>query len=378
MKMNDLSNENIYRKLQQHLDNFPIGFPATNSGVEIEILKFLFTPLQAKIASCLNLAPKTPAKVRQRLEDRIGIKMTEQEITNHLHQMFLNGSLERSGKEGSFRYSNAMLAIGMFEYHVDHLTREFVENINKYFDEAFGEEFFRTSIPQLRTSPHAKALIPEHKIATYDDMRWYVQNVKKPIQVANCVCKQGEALLGNPCKQTDDIEVCLLFGSKSYIESEQAREISKEECLAILDRAEKEGMVLQPGNTMEPFCICICCGCCCGVLNAAKTFPNPARLFATNYFAEVDIDNCNGCGVCVNRCQMEAITVKEEKAVIDLERCIGCGLCVTTCATNAMKLIKKDKESIPPKNTAALYMKILREKFGKRKEMMKMLKLLLG
>lgn len=378
MKMNNLSDETIFRKLQLHLDNFPIGFPATNSGVEIEILKFLFTPLQAKIASYLNLSPKTPAKVRQRLLDRLGIKMTEQEITDHLHQMFMNGSLERSGKEGSFRYSNAMLAIGMFEYHVDHLNREFVENMNKYFDEAFGEEFYRTSIPQLRTSPHAKALIPEHNIATYDDMRLYVQNVNKPIQVANCVCKQGEALLGNPCKQTDDIEVCLLFGSKNYAEREQAREISREECLAILDRAEKEGMVLQPGNTMEPFCICICCGCCCGVLNAAKKFPHPARLFATNYFAEVDIDICNGCEACVKRCQMEAITLKEKKAVIDQGRCIGCGLCVTTCPTDAMRLIKKDKESIPPKDTAALYMKILREKFGKRKEMMKMLKLLLG
>jgi electron transport complex protein RnfB len=216
--MNNLTEENIYRKLQQHLDNFPIGLPATESGFEIEILKFLFKPLQAKIASCLNLAPKTPAKARQRLTDRFQIEMTKQEMADHLHQMFMNGCLERSGKIGSFRYSNAMLAIGMFEYHVDHLTPEFVKNMNNYFEEAFAEEFHRTAIPQLRTSPHAKALIPEHKIATYDDMRLYVQNVKKPIQVANCICKQGEALLGNPCKQTDNIEVCLMFGSKSYAE----------------------------------------------------------------------------------------------------------------------------------------------------------------
>ena len=376
--MNNSADEKSYRKLQQHLDNFPIGFPATKSGVDIEILKFLFDPLQANIASCLNLAPKTPAKVRQRFIGRFQIEMTEQEMVDHLHQMFLSGCLQRSGKIGSFRYSNAMLAIGMFEYHVDHLTPQFVENMNKYFDEAFGKEFHRTSIPQLRTSPHAKAIIPEHKIATYDDMRLFVQNVEKPIQVANCICKQGEALLGNPCKQTDDIEVCLMFGSKSYAEREQAREISKGECLAILDRAEKEGMVLQPGNTIEPFCICICCGCCCGVLKAAKQFPNPARLFATNYFVEVDIDNCTGCGICVNRCQMEAIIIEENNAIIDLERCIGCGLCVTTCPTTAMKLIKKEKETIPPKNMAALYMKILKEKFGKRKMMMKMLKLLLG
>ncbi|MBT4333806.1 MAG: hypothetical protein HOD64_11065, partial [Candidatus Cloacimonetes bacterium] len=297
--MTKIADKSIYRKLQQHLDNFPIGFPATKSGVEIEILEFLFDPLQAQIASCLNLAPKRPSKILERFMKRFNIELAENEMSEHLHKMFMNGCLQRSGKEGSWRYSNAMLAIGMFEYHVDHLTPEFVENMNKYFDEAFAEEFHKTAIPQLRTSPHSKALLVEHKIATYDDMRLYVQNVTKPIQVANCICKQGEALIGKPCKQTDDIEVCLMFGSKSYAEREQAREISKDECLAILDRAEKEGMVLQPGNTMEPFCICICCGCCCGVLKAAKQFPNPARLFATNYFVEVDLDGCIGCGICV-------------------------------------------------------------------------------
>lgn len=297
----------IYRELQQHLDNFPIGMPATESSVEIRILKFLFTPIQAMIACCLNLAPKRPKKVLKRFKDKFQIELNENEMADHLHKMFMNGCLERFGKEGSWHYSNAMLAIGMFEYHVDNLTPEFVKDMNDYFDEAFAEEFNRTAIPQLRTSPHWKALAPDYKIATYDNMRSYVQNVEKPIQVANCVCKQGEELLGNPCKRTDDIELCLIFGSKSYAARQQVREISKNECLAILDRAEREGMVLQPGNTMEPFCICICCGCCCGVLTAAKQIPKPAELFSINYYAEIILENCVGCGICINSCQMDAI-----------------------------------------------------------------------
>jgi len=175
--MNEIKDDKIYRKLQQHLDNFPIGMPVTESGVEIEILKYLFTPLQAKIATCLNLGPKRPGKVLKRFLDRFEIEMTEQEIADHLHEMFMNGSLERSGKEGSWRYSNAMLAIGMFEYHVDKLTPEFVQNMNDYFDEAFAGEFHRAAVPQLRTSPHIQALAPDHKIAIYDDMRHYVKNV---------------------------------------------------------------------------------------------------------------------------------------------------------------------------------------------------------
>ncbi len=32
-------NDNVYIKLQKHLNNQAVGFPATKSGVEIKILK---------------------------------------------------------------------------------------------------------------------------------------------------------------------------------------------------------------------------------------------------------------------------------------------------------------------------------------------------
>jgi len=80
----------------------------------------------------------------------------------------------------------------------------------------------------------------------------------------------------------------------------------------------------------------------------------------------------------VKRCQMEAITVENKSAILDLDRCIGCGLCVTTCPTSALKLLKKAKETIPPTNAAMLYINILKEKYGKKKMIMKMFKLLLG
>ena len=200
-----------------------------------------------------------------------------------------------------------MLAIGMFEYQVDDLTPELVEMMHRYFDEAFGAEFFRSSLPQLRTSPHLKAIVPEYIVDTYDNMRHFITHTKETLHVANCVCKQGEALMGMPCKQTDNYEVCLLIGSTSYAARNRARQISKEECLKILDMAEEKGMVLQPGNSKKPSCICICCGCCCGVLTTAKKQPRPARFFATNYYARIDTASCTGCGVCVKRCQMDAI-----------------------------------------------------------------------
>jgi electron transport complex protein RnfB len=368
----------IYRQLQLQLDKYPIGYPATQSGVEIDILKYFFTPLQAKIALCLTLRSIPVAKIRKRLKEKFDIELSSDDLLVRLDEMFMKGVISRSGSTCPARYSIAMLAIGMFEYSVDDLTYELVEMIHKYFDEAFGAEFFRSSLPQLRTSPHLKAIVPEYIVDTYDNMRHFISKTKETIHVANCVCKQAEALMGKPCKQTDNIEVCLLIGSTSYAARGRARLISKEECLNILEQAHDKGMVLQPGNSRKPNCICICCGCCCGVLTTAKKQDRPARFFASNYYARINMDLCKGCGICLQRCQMDAIISEDKNFRVDLDRCIGCGLCVTKCKPQAVKLIKKDKVTVPPLNTEILYLSILREKAGRKKMIVNMLRLLLG
>ena len=58
----------IYRDLQKHLDRLPIRLPATESGVEIRILKHLFTPEEAKIASQLSLIPEPVKRIHRRLK----------------------------------------------------------------------------------------------------------------------------------------------------------------------------------------------------------------------------------------------------------------------------------------------------------------------
>ena len=145
-----------------------------------------------------------------------------------------------------------------------------------------------------------------------------------------------------------------------------------------MDRAEREGLVLQPGNSLQPFCICLCCGCCCGVLTSAKKYDKPADLIAHNFYAQINYKACNGCSLCVKRCQMDAIHMESKKAVIDFNRCIGCGLCVTTCKKEAIHLLETKKKTVPPMNAIMLYLGILSEKVGKRKMMGSMLKLLMG
>jgi ferredoxin len=53
--------------------------------------------------------------------------------------------------------------------------------------------------------------------------------------------------------------------------------------------------------------------------------------------ARVDARQCQGCGVCVDFCPVDAIEV-DDIAVIDSNTCIGCGACVTKCPFDAISL----------------------------------------
>jgi ferredoxin len=58
----------------------------------------------------------------------------------------------------------------------------------------------------------------------------------------------------------------------------------------------------------------------------------------------VDEDKCVGCGVCVQQCPTDAISLKDGKAEIDMEKCIRCGRCHEACPQNA---VRHDSERIP-------------------------------
>jgi NAD-dependent dihydropyrimidine dehydrogenase PreA subunit len=66
-----------------------------------------------------------------------------------------------------------------------------------------------------------------------------------------------------------------------------------------------------------------------------------------HHVAKVDFEKCNGCRVCVSRCQFGAIKfeVTLEKPNIDMQRCFGCGICESGCPREAINLI--ERESIP-------------------------------
>ncbi|MGI9315923.1 MAG: hydrogenase iron-sulfur subunit [bacterium] len=65
--------------------------------------------------------------------------------------------------------------------------------------------------------------------------------------------------------------------------------------------------------------------------------------------AVVDLDNCNGCGICFNDCPFDAITVQartdgaryEHEVVVDPALCAACGICAGSCpASNPFRSSK--------------------------------------
>ncbi|MHA2231494.1 MAG: DUF362 domain-containing protein [Candidatus Hodarchaeales archaeon] len=365
--------EAVYRELQQQIDKMPVGLPASESGVEIRILKHLFTPQEAQIALHLNLLPEPLERIYKRVK-KVKLAITLEKLEETLDQLAKKGRILGSEDNGKKKYSYALFVIGMYEFQVDQLTRSFYEDCEEYVLTDFAKEYTRTGVPQLRTVPVNKAISHELHVTTYDNMREIIHNTEGEFGVRNCICKQGKDLIDENCKTVDFRDHCISLpglslpgsGGKRLLERpESFRPISKEETLDLLQRAEDAGLVIQPANTQNPGFICCCCGDCCGVLTVAKTFPKPAEVFATNYYAEVEPELCKGCKKCAKRCQMEAITIVEKKSRVNLDRCIGCGLCIPTCSNEAMKLQRTEKATVPPKTSSALYRKIMMKKYGK-------------
>ena len=96
-------------------------------------------------------------------------------------------------------------------------------------------------------------------------------------------------------------------GVDYYRENGIGRVIDRDEALAILKRADAEGLVLQPSNAKRIANICMCCGCCCGVLRTIKTHPRPAEFVASPFRVALDATACSDCGVCLTRCPMDAL-----------------------------------------------------------------------
>ena len=362
-----MSEENeIYQRLRRELDRLPIPFPATKSGVELRLLRKLFTREEAEMALHLSAIPERASKIHKRLGNT---SISTEHLEQCLKRMVKKGAIRgvRSRRSpGQLRYGKMPLAVGMFEAQVDKITKDLAEDFFEYGDEAFGAAVVGKKTNQLRTIPLNLKIEPDHQVSNYDDIARIIGDSPGPFAVMNCICRQSKDKTGHSCSRTQDRESCILIeGGVEFARNlEVGREISKAEVLQLISKAKKAGLVLQPENIQHPHFVCCCCGCCCGVLSAAKLFAKPAEYLHSNYFARVEVEKCGLCEVCLKRCPMDAFRRTNNRMEVSLDRCIGCGACIPTCKAKAIQLIKKEKVTVPPKTEMGMYKNIMLERFG--------------
>lgn len=359
--------DRVYIQLQKHLDNQAVGFPATRSGVELKILKHIFTPPEAEIACCLSYRMEPLETIFARARHRV---KSPEELQTLLDRIQQKGGIESKIKNGKRHYCNAPLVVGMYEFQIGRLTPEFIHDFNEYAsDKKFGVEFLGTKLPQMRTIPVAKSIRPQHQVSTFDEVTTLLQEAEEPFVVMECICRKKKSIESRPCKVTDRKETCLAMGSmaRMVVLGDVGRQITRDEAMATIEQNQKQGLVLQPSNTEKAEFLCSCCGCCCGMLAVHKSLPKPLEFWASNFQAVVNAGTCEGCGTCEKRCQVGAVRVSDETghAVVDLSLCLGCGNCVTDCPTESITLVKKPAETRPPQTREDLYEIIMAGKKGR-------------
>ena len=343
--------QNAYRALQETLDALPNGFPKTDDGFEIRILKKIFTEDEAELACDLRLSYETA----EQISERTGRPL--EGLLERLKVMWDKGQIFGIDFGGVFVFRMAPWIFGIYEFQLKNLDRELAE-LCKAYEPWFAPQFFGHKPALMHVVPIEEEVSNQTDILPYDQVSVIIERGKS-FGLADCICKKEHEILDHPC--TKPMEVCLSIAPVSHFFDNhplKIRPITKEKAYEVLKLAEEAGLVHMTNNFEKGhFYICNCCSCCCGVLRSVNEL-GLSHAIHNNYIARIDEEACVGCGLCAEeRCQVHAISEEEGTFRVDPEKCIGCGLCGTTCPAEAVHLERKPKEEMetPPKDEADWY-----------------------
>jgi len=336
-------NEEVYRRLAGHLDRLPDGLPPSETGAELRLLQHLFTPQEAELAVHLSLDREEASAIAE----RAGLPLAE--VEPRLREMADKGLIFTTRTtRGDARYQALPFVVGIYEFQVNRLTGDFLKLLGDYWSTIRPGPRPRT-IPQMRTIPIGRSIEARLEALPYEQAAGIV-DTNTQYAVAPCICRRTAKMAGGGCDAPE--ESCLVFGEFAdyYVQSGRARAIDRDEVMAILARADSANLVLQPSNSRDGVFICCCCGCCCGVLRGLQRHPRPAEAVASAFTTELEPDACQGCLVCLARCQMRALTRAGDRVALNADWCIGCGLCVSTCPGGALRLVRRPvgERTLPP------------------------------
>jgi Na+-translocating ferredoxin:NAD+ oxidoreductase subunit B len=326
-----------YKLLAAKLNRTPNGFPSTESGVELKILRKIFSPEDAQMALKLRMRPESLKNIAKRL------RKPADQMQERLDSMVAKGQIASLKINGAQSYIFMPFVIGIYEFQLKHIDKELSDLFEAYMPCLMP--VIGGKKPALaRVIPVNATIDPKAQILTYEDMNGMIR-ASRSFSVNECICRKERALQGHPCNHT--LETCMTFSREEdalkNINPLSAKIISKDEALRLLDVFEKEGLVHATYNVRDDLMfVCNCCSCCCGLMRGLNEFKLPHLIAHSNFIARIDTNTCNGCQVCATeRCPTQAIHFANKTAAVLSERCIGCGACATACPTESIKLIRR-------------------------------------
>ena len=359
------------------------GFlPFPISDTLLEILKILINENE------LDLIFAFKRQVSQTMEQlKKSSKMDENEIIKKVESLANKGLIfDQPSSRGIMVYRLLpLLNVGVFEYtfmkklEYSEKEKKFALLFEKLFDEykELVQDNYDTIIPFLQTMPPVDRTIPiVEKNVEGKDIQILIneelevpmeevilaQNVEEiinkfdDIAVGYCYCRHHKDLLGDSCKINAPRENCFTFGKSARFTTKQgfARMVTKEEALKILREAEENGLVhkaFHPHSDISKAeaSICNCCTCCCETFDQFRKGALPI-INVTNYLSCVNPDLCIGCGTCIEKCPIGAMSLNDDNiAEVNESNCIGCGVCAHFCPETAISLLEGRRTVyIPP------------------------------
>lgn len=344
--------EDTYKALAILLDTLPNGFPATDDGIEIKLLKKIFTEDEAELFCDLKLTFETAEQIAERTgRPREGLE-------EKLIAMKEKGQIFGVGIGDTWLFKMLPWVFGIYEMQLPHLDKEMAEIFEEY-GKVFGPQFFSKKPQLMQVIPIEKEIKAKQEALPYEKVSTIIENSQSRMYF-DCICKKEKKLVGEPCDRP--MQVCTAYAPIPGIFDNHpyGKTMTKDEAYELLHKAEEEGLVHLTWNVQSGHIfICNCCSCCCGVLRGINELGIEAsQVINSHYYAEIDPALCSACGTCAEeRCQVGAIEDAGEVFEVVPKRCIGCGLCVTTCPEQAISLMRKPEERIdtPPTDEMEWY-----------------------
>lgn len=351
----------VYESLADKFRLYPNSSP--KSPELLEILEAMYSEEEATLAKDLNIFPEKLSMLAKRIGREADDVST---LCEAMADKGLIVGLKAREEGGEPVYSLMPILPGVYEMQFmkedqspekKHLAKLF----HNYYKNGWGENSFVSDPPLPRVLAVEAEIPTNQEVLPYDRVSRIIENSSK-MALVNCACRVEAGHIGEACDAP--VNTCMVFGpfAQNIADRGFGKIVSKEKMHQVLKEAVDAGLVHCTDNMQgHNGFICACCGCCCGILKTITLLDKPAAVAKSGFLAKVDEDLCSACGVCEDRCQIDAITT-EDFAVINEDRCIGCMICAPTCPTEAIKAVRRDEPNVPFKNIGELLGKMMANK----------------